>query len=113
MIIKKRNVIMRPWNHILLLLYLLFKVYTWFYSSVTLIWRTKLFLSLESSSLTADVQKVRVLLTRSESLHAENELILNADKSDAMLIGTSAQLRAANSWLIDWLVGVLRHVNTR
>ena len=57
---------------------------------------TQLFLSMEASSMTSDLQKLESCSQAVKAWFAENELLLNADKSDVMLIGTSAQLRAAN-----------------
>ena len=57
----------------------------------------QLFLSLETSSLTADLQKLESCSMARKAWFTENELLPNVDKSDAMLIGTSAELRAANN----------------
>ena len=57
----------------------------------------QLFLSLKTSSLTADLQELESYSLAVKAWFAENELLLNADKSDAMLIGTLVQMRAAKN----------------
>ena len=58
---------------------------------------TQLFLSMQASSMTSkNLHKHESRSQAVKAWFAENELLLNADKSDVMLIGTSAQLRAAN-----------------
>ena len=51
---------------------------------------------MEASPMTSDLQKLESCSHVVKAWFAENELLLNAEKSDVMLIGTSAQLRAAN-----------------
>jgi len=58
---------------------------------------TQLFLSLKTSSLAADLQTLEPCSLAVKAWFAENELLLNANKLDAMLIGTSAQLCAADN----------------
>ena len=47
--------------------------------------------------MTADLLKLECCSQSVKVWFAENELLLNADKSDVMFIGTSAQLCAAKS----------------
>ena len=51
----------------------------------------QLFLSLENSSLTADQHNLESCSLAVGAWFAENKLLLNADKSDAMLIEILAQ----------------------
>jgi hypothetical protein len=57
---------------------------------------TQLFLSMKASSMSADLAKLESCSQAVRGWFAVNNLMLNADKSDVMLIGTSAQLLAAN-----------------
>jgi len=54
-----------------------------------------LFLAIKASSISADLAKLESLFPGGQRF-AVNNLMLKADKSDLMLIGTSAQLRAAD-----------------
>ena len=51
-----------------------------------------MFLSMKASSITADLLKLQSCLQAVKAWFAENEPLLNADKSDVMCVGTSAQL---------------------
>ena len=57
---------------------------------------TQLFLSMKASSISADLAKLESSLQAVKGWFAVNNLMLIADKSDVMLIGTSAQVLAAN-----------------
>jgi hypothetical protein len=57
---------------------------------------THLFLSMKASSINADLAKLESCSQAVKGWFAVNNLMLNANKSDVMLIGTSAQLRAAD-----------------
>ena len=52
---------------------------------------TQLFLAMRASTMQADLLKLEDV----KSWFAKNDLLLNADKSEAMMIGTSFQLRSA------------------
>jgi hypothetical protein len=52
---------------------------------------------MEATSMTADLHKLESCSQAVKAWFAENELLLNADKSDVMLIGTSAQLSVAKN----------------
>ena len=55
-----------------------------------------LFLSMKASSISADLAKLEFCSQAVKGWFAINNLTLNAGKSDVILIGTYAQLRAAN-----------------
>ena len=58
---------------------------------------TQLCLSMKASSMTADLLKLECCSQAVKVWFAKNELLLNADKSGVMFIGTSAQLCAAKN----------------
>src|SRR5664279_5162086 len=58
---------------------------------------TQLFLSLRASTICADMSKLETCSLAVKQWFADNDLMLNADKSEAMLVGSSAQLNAASS----------------
>ena len=55
---------------------------------------TQLFLLMKASSMTADLLKLQSCSQAVKAWFAENELLLNVDKSDVMCVGTLAQLWA-------------------
>jgi len=57
---------------------------------------TQLFHPIKASSISADLANLESCSQAVKGCFAVNNLTLNADKSDVMLIGTSAQLRAAD-----------------
>jgi len=57
---------------------------------------TQLFLAIKASSISADLAKLESCSQAVKGWFAVNNLMLNADKLDMMLIGTLAQLRAAD-----------------
>jgi len=57
---------------------------------------TKLFLAIKASSISADLAKLESCSQAVKGWFAVNNLMLNANKSDVMLIGTSAQLCVAD-----------------
>ena len=58
---------------------------------------TQLFPSMKASSMKADLLKLESCSQAVKAWFAENELLQNADKSDVMFIGTSAQLCTAEN----------------
>jgi len=56
---------------------------------------TQLFLAMHASTMQADLLKLEACTCDVKSWLAENNLLLNADKSEVMVIGTSSQLRLA------------------
>jgi len=58
---------------------------------------TQLFLSMRASTMQADLLKLEVCMRDVKSWFAENDLLLNADKSEVMMIGISSQLRLAET----------------
>jgi len=57
---------------------------------------TQLFLAIRASSISVDLAKLESCSQAVKWWFAVNNLMLNADKSDVILIETSAQLRAAD-----------------
>ena len=58
---------------------------------------TQLFLAMRASTMQADLLKLEACTRDVKSWFAENNLLLNADKSEVMMIGTSSQLRLAET----------------
>jgi len=56
---------------------------------------TQLFVTMEASTLDEDMRRLESCSLAVMRWFAENGLLLNADKSEVLLIGTAAQLRAA------------------
>jgi len=56
---------------------------------------TQLFLAMRASTMQADLLKLEACTCHVKSWFAENDLLLNADKSEVMMIGISSQLRLA------------------
>ena len=58
---------------------------------------TQLFLAMRASMIRAGLSTLEACTRDVKRWFAENDLLLNADKSEVMMIGTPAQLRAASS----------------
>lgn len=58
---------------------------------------TQLFLSMSASNLHTELHRLELCSLEVKAWFLENDLLLNADKSDVMFIGTSAQLSASSS----------------
>jgi len=56
---------------------------------------TQLFLAMRASTIRARLSTIEACTLNVRRWFAENDLLLNADKSEVMMIGTPAQLRAA------------------
>ena len=58
---------------------------------------TQLFLAMRASTIRAGLSTLEACTRNVKHWFAENDLLLNADKSEVLMIGTPAQLRAVNS----------------
>ena len=58
---------------------------------------TQLFLAMRASTMQTDLLKLEKCTRDVKSWFGENDLLLNADKSEVMVIGTPSQLRLAES----------------
>jgi len=58
---------------------------------------TQLFLAMRASTIHSDLLKLEMCTRNVKSWFAENDLLLNADKSEVMMIGTPSQLRSVES----------------
>jgi len=58
---------------------------------------TQLFLAMRASTIRASLSTLEACTRDVKRWFAENDLLLNADKSEVMMIGTPAQLRAAST----------------
>ena len=56
-----------------------------------------MFLSISASNLHTELHRLEICSQEVKAWFLENDLLLNADKSDVMFIGTSAQLSASSS----------------
>ena len=57
---------------------------------------TQLILSMSASTLRSDLSTLEKCSLTARQWFADNDLLLNADKSEVMFVGTSAQLNAAS-----------------
>ena len=70
---------------------------------------SQLFLSMKASSMTADLLKLQSCAQAVKAWFAESKLLLNANKSDVMCVGTSAQLYATKHTMSIVVAGANLH----
>jgi hypothetical protein len=58
---------------------------------------TQLFLAMSTSTIHSNLSTLEICSQAVKHWYAENDLLLNADKSEVMLVGSSPQLMAASN----------------
>jgi len=73
---------------------------------------TQLFLAMCASTISSDLCTLEICSQAVKHWFADNDLLLNADKSEAMFVGSSSQLKAASSFNTVSVAGVILPVSS-